>query len=155
MIKKSICTLLLCVPLISFASAEDEAKYVCNQLQGDTKEFQSQLPLKINYMTTAVGASTYYLSGVCNVNFHYVLNSDTYINNLEDHQFSYQETLDYLKSSEGAEYMKSQMELAASNSFESLLEPVKKYRNVTINVNYRWSNPSIKPIDIVILDTRK
>ena len=84
MIKTVILVLTLLAPWA--AIAQQSAKDVCDDMRSLQAEIAPQLPMQIDYMTQLIGFYVFMSSGVCRINYNYLVNTERHIDNVLEYE---------------------------------------------------------------------
>lgn len=79
---------------------------VCNELTPAIEDINQLLPVEVDSITSLVGASSERLSNLCLVTYTYIINAQSFLNNMEkDNGLTLEQNISWLKQNESEEIM--------------------------------------------------
>lgn len=143
--------------LASFGCSRDPAETTCNSLRKMTDEINQQAPVKLDFVTTATGASAIYGGGVCTVTFSKTVNEQVFIDAIlasqvgahtKQRNSSGQRTaiVNWLNSSEGQTYFHSAFNQTLPEAARAMLRNpgIETYHLIT------FDQGNVKPLRIKV-----
>lgn len=118
----------------------------CDALASELKSIQSQLPMKVDYMTELTGMSVMRLTGSCIININYVFEEDTFINEMisgSKGSWNEEQAIDFAKSEQGQEILEDIYRDSAKQGFQAAKD---EFPELVININIFSDGLNLKQI---------
>lgn len=136
--------------------AQETAKGLCDRVQREAKDIQSQLPIQIDFATQMTGYNAIYADGGCTLIFMVLMDSKTTIDGVirgwnestggAGEKLTREKAIESMNSGEARKVMSEAVYNSAKEEYDKILS----IDNVRIRFRYDFSMGDIRPIHIIL-----
>lgn len=147
--------LLLALTLSSNAMATS-GRVLCMTMTAQIEEVRAHMPMKIDDTVSVVDLLVSYDEPICTLDYQARIDSKGFADFLASvGDLTSSEYLEWLKTEEGHDAVKEEIELLSSQISGPQLDTFKAVDDTKLVYTYNYDDETIKPIVVTLLDTSK
>ncbi len=153
--KLLIMLIIIVIPLTT-ASANDEAKEFCTAIQSNLADINKQLPVKLDIMTSMIGASALYMRDKCTITYSYLIDERKFLESTRQSiesdpvgrifEPTRQDLIEFANTAEGRDSFKQAMLFNLPDDFLRLT----RLPFVDVQLSYGFDDGNIRAIQFMI-----